>query len=185
MLILSFPDPDASITALKHLRTRFEKLPILVRTRDDSRLEAFNDAGATEVIPEALEGSLMMISHILSLLKVPNHTINKQINHVRSEHYSMLHGYYHGTHSQKFDSTGKMKEILHPVPLDKESYACKRTLKELSLDESQVNVAMIRRHNKSEHNPEGKTVCKAGDILILRGPSDKIEIAEQILLLGK
>ena len=185
MLILSFPDPDASITALKHLRTRFEKLPILVRTRDDSRLEAFHDAGATEVIPEAFEGSLMMISHILSLLKVPNHTINKQINHVRSEHYSMLHGYYHGTHSQKFDSTGKMKEILHPVPLDEESYACKRTLKELSLDESQVNVAMIRRHNRSEHNPEGKTVCKAGDILILRGPSDKIEIAEQILLLGK
>lgn len=185
MLILSFPDPDASITALKHLRTRFEKLPILVRTRDDSRLEAFHDAGATEVIPEAFEGSLMMISHILSLLKVPNHRINKQINHVRSEHYSMLHGYYHGTHSQKFDSTGKMKEILHPVPLDEESYACKRTLKELSLDESQVNVAMIRRHNRSEHNPEGKTVCKAGDILILRGPSDKIEIAEQILLLGK
>lgn len=185
MLILSFPDPDASLSALKHLRNRFETLPILVRTRDDSRLELFQSAGATEVIPEALEGSLMMISHVLSLLDIPHQQIDQQINKVRSERYHMLHGYYHGMHSEKVDSQGRMKEILHPVPLDANSFACNYSLKQLPLARHEVSVAMIRRHNVSEHNPDGETRLQAGDIVILQGPSDKIDIAEAVLLSGR
>ena len=185
MLILSFPDTDTSLAALKHLRNRFESLPILVRTPDDSCLEEFQNAGATEVIPEALEGSLMLISHVLSLLEIPNQQINQQINQVRAERYHMLHGYYHGMHSDKVDSSGRMKEILHPVPLEQNSFACGYSLKELPLAKHNVTVAMIRRHNISEHDPDGATLLEAGDIVVLQGPTDKIEIAEAILLAGR
>ncbi|MGH1462635.1 MAG: cation:proton antiporter [Neptuniibacter sp.] len=185
MLILSYPNVDNSLAALKHLRVRFPTMPILVRTRDDSSLELFQKAGATEVIPEALEGSLMLVSHVLSLLSVPHRDIEKKINQVRAERYSMLHGYYHGQHSDKVDASGRMKEVLHPVPLDESSYACGRTLNTLPLAKYGMNVAMIRRHSHSIHDPDGSSQLLEGDIVILQGPSDTIDIGEAILLSGK
>lgn len=185
MIILSFPDPTESLTALKHARNRFKELPILVRTRDDSMLESFHEAGATEIIPEALEGSLMMISHVLSLLNVPSETINYQINQVRAERYHMLHGYYHGQHSVKVDSQGRMKEILHPVSLNKDSHCLGKPLRELGLNTLKVNVTMIRRGSKSDHSPDGSTVLQSGDIVVLQGLSDKVDSAEALIQTGK
>ncbi|WP_299181600.1 monovalent cation:proton antiporter family protein [uncultured Neptuniibacter sp.] len=185
MLILSFPDPDSSLDALKHIHTRFDKLPVLVRTRDDSQLELFRQAGATEIIPEALEGSLMMISHILSLLNVPHEQIDTQINQVRAERYQMLHAYYHGQHSVKVDSRGRIKEILHPVPIEASSRAIGKALRQLSVAKHNVKVTMIRRRNHSELHPDGNTTLREGDIVILQGPSDKIDIAEALLLAGR
>lgn len=185
MLILSFPDADDSLASLKHLRARFGKLPILVRTQDDSSLQLFQEAGATEVIPESLEGSLMLVSHVLSLLDVPHQEIESKINQVRAERYSMLHGYYHGQHSDKVDETGRMKEILHPVPLNETSYACGQILRNLPLAKYEMNVAMIRRHHHSIHDPDGNTELLDGDIVVLQGPSDKIDIGEAILISGK
>ncbi|EAR61259.1 monovalent cation:proton antiporter family protein [Neptuniibacter caesariensis] len=182
MLILSFPETESSLPALKHIRSRFVDLPILVRTRDDSQLDEFQTAGATEVIPEALEGSLMMISHVLSLLGMPHTKIEKQINTVRAERYHMLHGYYHGRHSSKIDSSGRAKEILHPVTIDTDAAEIGKTLKELKLERFKVTVAMIRRQNHSNHNPKGDTRLKSGDIVVLKGPTDKVELAEASIL---
>ena len=185
MLILSYPNVENSLKALKHLKTKFPDLPILVRTRDDSSLELFQQAGATEVIPESLEGSLMLVSHVLSLLGVPHHEIEKKINQVRSERYSMLHGYYHGQHSDKIDASGRMKEVLHPVPLNETCYGCGRDLSELPLSKYSMSVAMIRRQDHSIHEPDQNTTLLDGDIVILQGPSDKIDIGEAILTSGK
>ncbi|MDF2180902.1 cation:proton antiporter [Neptuniibacter sp. CAU 1671] len=185
MLILTFPEHDISLHALKHLRPRFPELPILVRTRDDSPLDLFQRQGATEVIPEALEGSLMLVSHILSILGVPPDRIARQIDQVRSERYQLLHGFYHGGHSQKTDDEGQMKEVLHPVPISSLSYACNKTLADMNLGVLEVSVAMIRRHDDlSEHAPTESTQLCEGDIVILQGPADAIEAAEDRLLSG-
>ncbi|MFW1678577.1 cation:proton antiporter [Pontibacter sp. JAM-7] len=184
MLILTFPEHETSLGALKHLRPRFPELPILVRTRDDSALDLFQRQGATEVIPEALEGSLMLVSHILSILGVPAETVAQQINQVRSERYQLLHGFYHGGQSQKSDAEGHMKEVLHPVPISQSSYACNKTLGELGLSPLNVTAAMIRRQDHSEHSPTDSTLLCEGDIVILQGSANDIEAAEDRLLTG-
>ncbi|WP_415887900.1 cation:proton antiporter [Neptuniibacter sp. QD37_6] len=185
MLILSFPEAETAMQALKHIRTRFVTLPILVRTRDDSQIEAFQNAGATEIIPEALEGSLMMVSHVLSMLGINHQQIEQQINQVRAERYNLLHGYYHGQHSEKIDSKGRMKEILHPVQIENNCKSAGKSLRDIPLSKHQVSVAMIRRGDHSEHNPSGDTHIQQGDIIILQGPNDKIAVAESIILDGK
>lgn len=185
MLILSYPNVDSSLNTLKHLKNTFPELPILVRTRDDSSLELFQQAGAAEVIPESLEGSLMLVSHVLSMLGVSHQEIEKKINQVRAERYSMLHGYYHGQYSDKIDASGRIKEVLHPVPLNETSYACGRMLSDLPLSKYQMEVATIRRHDQSIHEPNSDTTLLDGDIVILKGPTDKIDIGETILTSGK
>ena len=43
----------------------YKNIPVIVRTRDDIHMDEIRNAGASEVVPEILEGSLMLASHAL------------------------------------------------------------------------------------------------------------------------
>src|SRR5262249_41903197 len=70
-VIISFADPGTSIGILRSIRQLRGEVPVLVRTQDDSRLNELREAGATDVVPETLEASLMLVSQVLMLLNVP------------------------------------------------------------------------------------------------------------------
>lgn len=185
MVILCFPDAKIAMKALKHLRSRFPDLPVLVRTADDSSLAGFQAAGATEIIPEALEGSLTLVSHVLSLLQIPDQEINQQINQVRAERYSLLHGFYHGQHNKKHAPEALVNEVLHPVPINAQAYACERSIAELNLEKLQLRVAMIRRCDTALQAPDAATQLAADDIIVLAGPSEMLELGESLLISGR
>src|SRR6185503_9022309 len=67
-VVISFSDNRTSLAILRSLRRLRGDVPVLVRTPDDSRLHELKAAGATEVIPEAFEASLMLASHVLMSL---------------------------------------------------------------------------------------------------------------------
>ncbi|MEK7303898.1 MAG: cation:proton antiporter, partial [Pseudomonadota bacterium] len=69
-LIISFVDPTVAFRILSATRDLRPDMPVIVRTIDDRDMEELKKAGATEVVPESLEGSLMMGSHVLMLLGV-------------------------------------------------------------------------------------------------------------------
>jgi CPA2 family monovalent cation:H+ antiporter-2 len=72
---------------VRHINT---EIPILVRTTDDSHLEQLQEAGATEVIPETLEASLMLSSHLLLMLDIPVSHVFYKIRQVRKDRYRLL-----------------------------------------------------------------------------------------------
>ena len=72
------------------------RCPILVRTQDDTMLEELQAAGATEVVPETFEASLMLLSHLLLLLKLPMGRVIRTVNDIRSQRYSMLRQIFRG-----------------------------------------------------------------------------------------
>jgi CPA2 family monovalent cation:H+ antiporter-2 len=47
------------------------QVPVVVRTQTTPTWTSCSAAGATEVVPEAIEGSLMLASHALALVGVP------------------------------------------------------------------------------------------------------------------
>ncbi len=61
VLVISFDDTPATMKILEQVRKLYPELPILVRTADDGDLERLQGAGATEVIPETFEATLMMV----------------------------------------------------------------------------------------------------------------------------
>ena len=69
------------------------EVPILVRTRDASQLAELKAAGASEVVPELLESSLMLASHALILLGLPDQQVQARVDEVRHNHYRLLHGF--------------------------------------------------------------------------------------------
>jgi len=76
-------------------------VPILVRTRDDSQLTELKAAGATEVVPELLESSLMLGSHALIMLGLPTRQVQERVDQVRSDRYRLLHGLYRGADDEE------------------------------------------------------------------------------------
>jgi CPA2 family monovalent cation:H+ antiporter-2 len=53
------------------VRETYLDLPVIVRTADESSIALLQKEGATEVVPEVLEGSLMLGSHALMVLGIP------------------------------------------------------------------------------------------------------------------
>src|SRR5450631_2417387 len=90
-VVISFADPATSIGILRSVRTLRPEVPVLVRTQDDARLKELQDAGATDVVPETFEASLMLVSHVLMLLHVPVSRVVRTIGEIRNNRYTVLH----------------------------------------------------------------------------------------------
>jgi CPA2 family monovalent cation:H+ antiporter-2 len=96
LLVIAVDNSDIALQILKEARRYNLDVPILVRTRDDSQLSELKAAGASEVVPELLESSLMLASHALILLGLPGPHVQDRVDQVRRDRYRLLHGFYPG-----------------------------------------------------------------------------------------
>ncbi|MCK1792213.1 cation:proton antiporter [Pseudomonas violetae] len=97
LLVIAVDRTDIAMLILRQARLLNPNVPILVRTRDDSQLTELNAAGASEVVPELLESSLMLASHALIMLGLPAQQVKDRMDQVRSDRYHLLHGFYPGS----------------------------------------------------------------------------------------
>ena len=183
-LIVSYSDMRASMKVLHVAQEAYPNLPVIVRTYDETHMDAFRDAGATEVVPEVLEGSLMLASHALVLLGVPLNRVVKRIRLFREERYKMFKGYFRGV--SDMDATNQERVRLHSVEIDKNSYARKLRLDHVDLTRFHVEVKLMRRPNMLEDiNPRPDITLAAGDVLVLLGSPQDLIAAEIYLISGQ
>jgi CPA2 family monovalent cation:H+ antiporter-2 len=117
-------------------------VPVVVRTLDDSDLEKLRAAGATEVVPEALEGSLMLASQALALVGVPLRRVIRLVQDARYERYGLLRDYFHGADD---DTAGEAQQPrLRTVSLPPGAVSVGRPLGLLALDGLGVHVVSVR-----------------------------------------
>lgn len=185
MVVLSFDDPASSLRVLEHTREARPDIPVLVRTRDDRWMEQFSDAGATAVVPEVLEASLMLASHTLALLEVPMARVSRYVRDVRGDRYRLLRGYFHGTERIDLDKAGRFREQLHAVTLGESAWGAGRRLAELGLEGIGVTVSAVRRGGIRGPQPEPDTVLTTGDVLVLYGTPEALEAAERRVQAGE
>ena len=92
LLVIAVDNTEVAMSVLKEARLITLEVPILVRTRDDSQLAELKAAGATEVVPELLESSLMLASHALIMLGLPDKLVQRRVDEVRHDRYHLLEG---------------------------------------------------------------------------------------------
>ncbi len=149
---------------------------------DDSDLDTLIKAGATEVIPEVLEGSLMLASHSLLVLGVPLNRVLARIRAIREERYSLFRGFFHGL-SDTADAAENLQARLHSVLLPERAAAVGRSLREVDLD-GLVEVTGVRRRGMPSQRPDPDFRFEAGDVVVLLGRPKELAIAEAKLLEG-
>ena len=185
VLVITYFKVSTSLKILGHVKKMRPDMPVLVRTRDDAELDKLQAAGATEIIPETLESSLMLASHLLHALHVPMTHILRKIQEVRSHRYSLLRSVFRGQDALPLDETHAYREQLHTLTLSQGAFAINRSLAEINLKPLGVVVTALRREGVVGRQPPGVTVLKEGDVMVLWGTPEKLEDAETRLLRGK
>ena len=184
LLVVTFDDPRQAERILHTAHQLCPDLRVLVRTRDDTHLDDLLGAGAAEVVPEVLEASLMLVAHALMMLDTPFGKVLAMLRQSRRERYKLLRGYYHGESLPTTDSAGNPYRLLHAVTVSGQAACIGKRLDQLDLKEDKVEVQSLRREDRTLDYPDGDTVLRDGDILILYGPLDAVEAAEEQLLGG-
>ncbi|HSD52647.1 MAG TPA: monovalent cation:proton antiporter-2 (CPA2) family protein [Burkholderiales bacterium] len=184
VLVVTYTDAPSALRILHHAHEISAALPVIVRTRDDSTLERLEQAGATEVVPDTFETSLMLASHAMLVLGVPVRRVLSQIRTVREQRYRLLRGFYHGATDDAADLDDPNQPRLHSVSLDTGAHAVGHTLAELALTELGAEVTAIRRRGIRAEDPAPEARFEEGDVVVLLGRPDALEAAEARLLQG-
>jgi CPA2 family monovalent cation:H+ antiporter-2 len=183
-VVITFADTIGSLKVLHQVEKLRPGMTVLVRTTDDADLGKLQAAGATEVIPELIEGSLMLASHVLLIMGVPMRKVVRIITSAREARYSLLRGYFRGSTDDDFSENEAWR--LHAVTLPPGALSIGMTLDKLDLELDGITVQAIRRklagadYTKLELNPDLR--LQANDILVLSGNAEALEIAEAKLI---
>jgi CPA2 family monovalent cation:H+ antiporter-2 len=173
-----------ALRVLEHVRSVRPDLPVVVRTFDDTDLDRLREAGASEVVPEIMEGSLMLASHALLLLGVPLNRVLRRIRDTREQRYGMLRGFFHGATDEAEDSAHKGQKVLHSVLIVQGAAAVGRSLGELGPGLQEVEVRAMRRGGIHSESPPPDTRIAAGDVLVLFGSEEQCAAAQIVLMQG-
>ncbi|MBS1143663.1 MAG: potassium transporter [Proteobacteria bacterium] len=182
VVIVTVSDTQLAEKVLHHVQESRPDLPVVVRTLDERDMERLSRAGAAEVVPEALEASLMLASHALVLVGVPINRVLKRIRQIRSQRYSLLRGFYRGMTDRDFDDDDEHHPRLHSVLLASGSAGIGRTLDDLNLDALGCEVSAVRRRGIRALEPAPETRLEEGDVVVVLGLPEAVTAAEERLL---
>ena len=186
VVVVSFDGPDAALRIVRAVRHLRADVPVLVRTEDDSRLEALQEAGATEVVPEIFETSLSLVSHVLLLLNVPPREVLETTEDIRHDRYALLRSVFQRREPGAPDEgTQSMRQELRNVVLPPGASAVGRTIGEMGLERGRVVVTALRRDGIVGREPDPGTRLREGDVLVLWGAPEDLERGENRLLMSR
>ncbi len=183
-VVISFSDPATSLGILHSVRRIRPELPVLVRTQDDARLSELRAAGATDVVPETFEASLMLVSHVLMLLHVPVSRVVRTLGEIRSNRYEVLRNVVGREDRSAADASLEHREALRSIVVPPGAWSIGRTLAEVRERGVEVAFTGIRRHGILGREPANDTILRDGDIVVIYGQPEELERAESVLLAG-
>jgi len=179
LLIISYDDPAAALKLLQRVRALHPELPVMVRTRDETHVEALRQAGATEVVPETLEAGMMMVAHALALLQVPTARVLRRLREARSDRYRLLRELFQGDPAlQTADPTVPR---LHSITVSAGCAAIACRLDRLELGAG-VELTALLRQGQRILDPGPELLLQADDVLVLFGSPEALARTEQRLL---
>lgn len=182
VMVVTFADVHGVLKILPQVRRLRPDIPLLVRARNDAHLDRLLAAGATEVIPETFEASVMIASHLLYLLGVPVTTIVRRVQDVHEQRFQMLREVFHGQESGVVHGKPGGAGQLQTVILGQNARALGHRLGEYDLRSLGVTVTAVRRGGIRGERPAANLVLQVGDILVLYGPPEGLKAARRLLL---
>ncbi|WP_304306740.1 monovalent cation:proton antiporter family protein [Pseudacidovorax intermedius] len=180
---ITYLDVPGALKVLAAVRAHAPTVPVVVRTQDDHELEKLQRAGATAVVPETVEGSLMLASHALALVGVPMRRVIRLAQEARDARYHLLRGYFRGA-----DDDASLEDLeqerLDSFTLQTGSRWVGQALARLGLADAGVRVVGLRRSHGRTMEPEEDTVLEPGDTLVLSGLPGPLATATERLQRG-
>jgi monovalent cation:H+ antiporter-2, CPA2 family len=134
------------------------------------------------VVPEAIEGSLMLASHALALVGVPMRRVIRIVQEQRDARYKLLRGFFRGADDGSVDELHQ--ERLRSLILPPIARVIGHALGEVSLPELDLRLISLRRQSGQAVAVSDSLVLMDGDTLVLAGQAEQLEQAELRLIKG-
>lgn len=187
IVIITFSDYHASIKILKTIRQIDSDIPILVRTIDDTHITELQEAGATEIVPDTFESSIMLASHLLLMIGQPPSKVLRETRLVRKDRYRLLESFYPGEEENPANPLQPhqlMKGIIHTVALEDNDFAIGTELKNIPFEQHQVGIEAIKRGHIRGENPSPDTRLRVEDHVVISGLPEDVQAIENYLKTG-
>ena len=183
-VVVTFAESAEAVRAVAHVLSLNPSVPVIARAREDSDIARLTAAGASEIVPEALESGLMLASHTLVWVGVPLSRVVRRVRAVRDEQYGLLRGLFHGA-GDYAETADDAQPRLHAVTLTGHAHALGRTLDRAGLKEIGVQVKAVRRPaTRQRLSPQDAGELQPGDVVVLLGVPELLAAAEIRLLQG-
>lgn len=185
LVVITFGEDKQSADAIMRVRALAPDVPILVRTRNDDQLEMLKSSGANEVVPEILEGSLMLVSQVLSLSGVSFSRVVRLMQKERKNHYSHMHGFFQGEQTDMSSKVINQREFAHGITLTESSYAVGKSIGQLNFGSKRIDILTLRQDGTEIDLPDDNIVLQNQDTLVIRGKPRRVEWAEHFIHEGE
>lgn len=184
-VLITFDEHEKVKSLIQFLTSVFPDIPIIVRTKKDYRMKELLDAGASQVVPEILEGSLMLVTQILQKSGVPMSKILKRVRKERKGHYANMHGFFPGETTELDYVKQDKLEFMHAVVLTQDADAVGQTIEQLNLQSLRVKLSEVLRDGNTLELVSPSLQLMSGDTLVITGKPRLVERAERALLKGR
>lgn len=174
LCVIATNDPDSSPRIVQQGRHLNPTLQIVVRTRYLNEIERFENLGADIVVPEEMETTVRLFSHVLGAYMIPKPEIEEHVQTLRAHDYGIVRGSIQEAHLMVLQ--GLDEEGLHTraVAVREDSHSAGKTLQELQLrNKYGLSVLAIKRNEQTIGNPSGNFQLEPNDRLILVGTADQ------------
>ena len=180
-VVVTFHDINVTRHITQTVKTVRHDIPLIVRTLDDLHLEELLELGATEVIPDTVESSIMLAWHALTHLGMDKQQVDEMLDQARSEHYSRVRAFFHG---QKDFDHPKHFHHLHSIEVLAGSPSIGQAINSFDFYNHTTINALLRNGIRCDQ-PEHDTCLMANDVLILEGSTIETRAAELEVYRGK
>ncbi len=184
-LVVTYKDKHSALAILRHVKELRPDLPVVVRTNDETNVEALKEAGAAEVVAEVLEGSVMLASQAMLMAGVPLSRVIRRIQESRTRRYAVFNGYLRTEQPESAEGVERLQTRYMSVFLKESSAAAGKKLRLVGLDALNVEVNAVRRRGVRGAEPSEEMLLRAGDVLVLLGLPEALQEAEEKLHHGK
>jgi CPA2 family monovalent cation:H+ antiporter-2 len=185
VVVITFADIDAALRVIHRVRELRPDAAIVARAREQDDIEKLYAAGAAEVVPEALESSVMLATHALALSGIPMHKVIKRLREMREHHYALLRGFFHGATDAGAHLADADQPRLHAVTLTPGAWAIGRAVGEIDLAGVGADTTAIRRRTQRGLKLDSALQLIEGDVVVLIGTAAAVTSGEERLLRGK
>jgi len=181
-VVVTWPQLNAAKKILALVQAHAPQVPVVVRTIDETGMDELQRAGATAVVPEAIEGSLMLASQALALVGVPMRRVIRLVQEQRVARYGLLRGYFHGADDDSVDELDLQR--LQSLTLTNDAACVGQTVGDWLPQLPGVQLVSLRRAQGAVVVPQANTDLKVGDTLVMSGSPQSLARAELSLVNG-
>ena len=181
LAVVVMSDTAAAARTVHQARHLNPTVQIVARVRFLSDVETLTAAGADIVVPEELETTVRIFSHVLGAYMIAPDEIDRQVRILRDEDYGVLRGSIQEAHLMVLQGLDEDGMHTRAVAVRPGAPAAGRTLEDLALRRAhEITVLAVRRGAQTMASPDGRFRVEPGDRLVLVGTAERFAAAADL-----